>query len=126
MEERERNLRKNNIVIKGIEAKKLGQIDYKWVEKFIERIMDVTIKVTRYRVSGNVIVATIENGKEKDKIMRRKGRLGEKKIFIENDLTWEERKIREKIWEWVKVERKKGRSVKIGYASVKIEGRWLR
>lgn len=56
MEERERNLRKNNIVIKGIKAKKLGQIDYKWVEKFIERIMDVKIKVTRYRMSGNVIV----------------------------------------------------------------------
>lgn len=42
--------------------------------------MDVTIKVTRYRVSGNIIVATIENGEEKDRIMRRKSRLGGKKI----------------------------------------------
>lgn len=56
-------------------------------------------KVTKCRVSGNTIVATIENGEEKNRILKIKGLLGGKKIFIENDLTWEERKIQKKIWE---------------------------
>lgn len=51
-----------------------------------------------------MIVVTLEN-EEKDRIMSKKGRLGGKKIFIETDLTWVERKIQQRIWECVKVER---------------------
>lgn len=52
------------------------------MEKFIEKTTDVTAKVTRCRVNGNVIVATIENGGEGNRIMKRKGTLGGKKIFM--------------------------------------------
>lgn len=56
-------------------------------------------KIESCRISGNIIVK-LGNEEEKKKVMKKKSRLkslkGER-IFIENDLTWEERKIQEKI-----------------------------
>lgn len=75
------------------------------MEKFIEEITGTPAKVTKCRLSGSVIVATIENNELKENIMKRKGRLGEKRIYIENDLTWEERKRQERTCAWVKGER---------------------
>lgn len=43
-------------------------------------------------------------------------------IYIENDLTWEERKVQEKISSWVKLERSKGKEIKIGLGKVRIDG----
>lgn len=48
--------------------------------------------------------------------MRKGGR-----IFIENDLTWQERNMQEKIHRWPKEEREKGKEVKIGYARVRVK-----
>lgn len=56
--------------------------------------------------------------------MRNKNKLKGKNIFINNDLTWEERKLQEKLNKWAKEEREKGRSIHVGLASVKIEGKW--
>lgn len=47
-------------------------------------------------------------------------------IFIEHDLTWEERKVQEKIDRWVRAERDKGGLVKAGYAKVRIDSQWVR
>lgn len=46
------------------------------------RITDVPAKVMNCRGSGNVIVATIENKEMKEEIMKRKGRLKEKRILL--------------------------------------------
>lgn len=70
-----------------------------------------------------MIIVPVENGEAKEIIMKRKERLGRKKMFIENDLTWEERKRQEKIFKWVKEEREKSRYVKMG--RVKVEGKWV-
>jgi len=53
-------------------------------------------------MSGKVISAKLENEEIKREIMTRKSRLKRGKIFIDNDLTWEERKIQEKIYRWAK------------------------
>lgn len=47
--------------------------------------------------SDDVIVAKVENEEKKRGIMINKNRLGKDKIFIENHLTWKERKLQEKI-----------------------------
>lgn len=35
-------------------------------------------------------------------------------------MTWKERKTQEKIYKWIK----EGREVKVGYARVKVDGKW--
>lgn len=45
--------------------------------------------------------------KVKKKVMRNKFKLKGEKIFIKNDLSWEERKIQDKINRWAKIERKR-------------------
>jgi len=57
-------------------------------------------------------------GNEEEKeVMRKKNRLKRDQIFIENDLTWEEKKIQERIW--VKERRNKGEDVKVGFGKVR-------
>lgn len=122
--EKEKEERKNNIVIKGI--KKEGWITKEWAEKFIKEKIDVEVKVNKCRKSNNVLIITLEEEIKKREVMRAKNRLKGEKIFIENDLTWEERKVQEKIYRWVKEERSNGREIKVGYARVNIEGRWIK
>lgn len=45
--------------------------------------------------------------KVKKEVMRNKFKLKGEKIFIKNDLSWEERKIQDKINRWAKTERKR-------------------
>lgn len=92
---------------------------------FLEKVTGIKAKVTKCGWSKNVIVAMIENSGIKKDIMKRKGKLGDRKIYIENDLTWEERKRQERIYAWVKGEKEKERFIKIGYARVNVKGRWV-
>lgn len=39
-----------------------------------------------------MVIVGLENGEDKKEIMRRKSKLKGGNIFIDNDLTWEERK----------------------------------
>lgn len=96
MKERKRNKRSNNIVIKRVEIEKEKKIDNKWVENFVKEVTDSIVKMIECRLSGKMIVATLEQGDMKEIAMKKKNRLRSKKIFIENDLIWKERKIQER------------------------------
>lgn len=52
--------------------------------------------------------------------MLNKNKLKGENIYIENDLTWDERKRPEKMNKWAREEKGKGREVKIGFARVRI------
>lgn len=54
----------------------------------------------------NCLSVTLESEKVKKEVMRNKFKLKGEKIFIKNDLSWEERKIQDKINRWAKTERK--------------------
>lgn len=57
-----------------------------------------------------MIVAKVEEEEEEQKnIMRNKSKLKSDKIFIENDLNWDGRKIQERINRWAKEKRSKDR-----------------
>lgn len=83
-------------------------------------------KIVKCCESGKIIVGCLENEKMKWEVMRNKGKLKGEKIFIENDLSWEERRIQERINRWCREEREKDRDVKIGTGRVKIDGIWRR
>lgn len=72
--------------------------------------------------SGKVLVVKLENEIQKKVIMRNKNKLKREKIFIENDLCWEDtRKVQEEMNKWARI-REKGKEVKIGYGRANIKG----
>lgn len=54
----------------------------------------------------NWLSVKLESEKVKKEVMRNKFKLKGEKIFIKNDLSWEERKIQDKINRWAKTEKK--------------------
>lgn len=58
-----------------------------------------------------MIIVRLEDVESKE-IMRNKFKLKGEKIFIENYLSWEKRKIQERINRWVKKQREKSLEVK--------------
>ncbi|XP_070163512.1 golgin subfamily A member 6-like protein 22 [Polyergus mexicanus] len=122
--EKERAERRNNIVIKGIDVKELDKDRREWAKDFLKSRLGVACGIISVRISGPVIIVKIDKEEDKKWVMRNKNRLKGGKIFIENDLTWEERKRQERIGRWVKEQRSKGEDVKAGYARVRIKGVW--
>lgn len=62
----------------------------------IKTKLGVDMKAIGYRVSGTVVVK-LENKEKKKEIMINKSKLKGEKIFIKHNLSWEERKIQEKM-----------------------------
>lgn len=92
--EKDREERRKNIVIKGIKMPKDLEGDKKscekWIEDLIKTKLGVDMKTEGYRVSGTVVVVKLENEDKKKEIMSNKNKLKGERIFIENDLSWEE------------------------------------
>jgi len=99
--EKNREERRRNIILKGIRLPKEAEKDKKreaeWVERLIRDKVGVDINVLGCRESGTVLVVKLESEEEKREVMRNKHRLKGEKIYIENDLSWEERNIQVKI-----------------------------
>jgi len=76
------------------------------------------------RENRAMIIVKLESEEVKKKVMRNKYRLKGDKIFIENDLSWEERKVQEKINRWVKEQKSKGMEIKVKLKRVRMKGIW--
>lgn len=63
---------------------------------------------------------------DKSKVMENKRRLGNKKIYIDNDRTKKEREIQKKIVAQAKKCRLENRSVQIKFWKLKIEDKWYK
>lgn len=79
--------------------------------QWIKEKVGVNCKVINCRESGGVIIVKLEDVESKE-IMRNKFKLKGEKIFIENYLSWEKRKIKERINRRVKKQREKSLEVK--------------
>lgn len=84
MEKKEREERKNNIIIRGLKGKEMGEVLSKKVEGFIgDRIKVKTeVKFVRRIGNGNIILAKIDTFEGKIKIMVNKKILGTEDIHI--------------------------------------------
>lgn len=122
-EREEREERKNNVVIKGLDEETEKEVSIERVEAFFKDKLDTVCKVEACWRSGKVVVVKLEKEEEKLQVLRNKSKLKGKRIFIKKDLTWEERRVQEKINKWVREERSKGmRDVKIGKGRIRIDG----
>jgi len=127
--EKERMDRKENIVLRGVvmpsEIEKEKDRGRDWIKELIKNKLGVECEVKEVRRSGPVIVARIEGEEGKKEIMRNKFKLKGERIFIENDLTYEERKVQERMGRWAREKRVGGVEVKVGRGRVKIGNRWI-
>lgn len=115
LQEKEKRDRRNNIVIKGLENKEKS-IE-KMAREFLEKEFGIKKGVGKIDTVGKgkreLAVMELKDWETKQKIMREKGKLGERKIYIDHDLTKEEREVQR--IERAREERIKGKKVKIGY-----------
>lgn len=125
MEEKDKEDRHKNIVVKGLTWKEEGD-RRKQVEEYIKKKLGVDCKLKKCKLSGKVIVANLASEEEKKEIKRNKYKLKGEKVFIENDLSWEERRVQEEMNKWVRKMRERGEEGKVGRGRVKIGGVWKR
>ncbi|KMQ87386.1 hypothetical protein RF55_13340 [Lasius niger] len=88
------------------------------------RIEEVRRVGRKYGKEGGMVVVKLGSREQKREIMEKKKGLKGKKIRIEDDLTWKERKIRWKIREIAKEERRKSGRVWIEYGKIRINECW--
>lgn len=103
--ERDRRERENNLVIKGWRCQESDLME--GVKNFFKEKIGFEGKVEAAWISGGVTVVKV-GSQEKVEIMKRKSKLAGSRIFIENDLAFEDRKRQEDIHRWVREKKEKG------------------
>lgn len=71
-----------------------------------------------------MVVVKLKNMEDEIKIMTKKKGLKGREERIEDDLTWEERKMQFKLREIAQKERANGKSTWVKYGRIQIEGTW--
>lgn len=115
-EEKEREKRKRNIIIVGLKEDKIYRKED--IEKWIKDNINTEAKIEKtWKVRTNtrtfMLGAQCDSEATKSEIMRNKKLLGQKNIYIEEDLTWAERKVREKVRDKAREIRKEGKEAVI-------------
>jgi len=129
MEDRERRERKNNLVIKGLRGKGEKNL-IESAQKFLEEEFEVKGGVKEVQIAGGegreLIIIQMDSWERREEIMRRTKKLGSRKIYIyiyiDNDLTQEEREVQTKLGVVARKERTKRRKTRVGYKRIEIEG----
>lgn len=128
----EQEKRKNNVVMSGL---KINMDDRKILQKTVENILSkdlqIQVKVTSTRkIGGKICLIELENEEAKELVMKNKNKLKyskDEKIYINQDMTKEEREKAKIIRRVAQQEKDKGKNVKIGYNKLNIDGeewRW--
>ena len=124
--------RRKNIIITGGKFILNKEGVYKAVDKFLRVELDVNASIDEVIVINNnekkpKILVKLLKMEDKKLIMKNKTRLRRIKdfIYIDDDFTREEREKQKKVREAAKIEREKGKNIKIGYNKLKINTKWV-
>ncbi|KAL6417641.1 hypothetical protein ACFW04_012599 [Cataglyphis niger] len=125
MERREREERRRNVLIKGVEVKE-GRRRVAVEELFDSIGIKAEIEEVR-KIGGSVeegremMVIRLKNEDQKREVWNKKKLLKGRKERILEDWTWKERRMRWSLERIAKGEEKKGRKVWIGYGKIRID-----
>ncbi|XP_067207866.1 golgin subfamily A member 6-like protein 22 [Linepithema humile] len=128
MERKEREERRKNLVIKGIEVKEGRRKEA--VEGLIKDIgaevkIEETWRIAEDRDKRREIVGIrIENEEKRREIWEKKKTLTGRKERIVEDWTWKERRMRWKLEKRAREEGRKGKNVWVEYGRIRIDGQW--
>ena len=128
-EDKEREKRINNVIIVGLESTKQYSCEdiRNWLKQEIEVEVNIE-KVWKVRAMEKILLcAQCGNTKDKREVMINKKKLGERDIYIENDLTWTERNIRDRAWDKaIELKKNGSKAMVVGLRKVKTyEGTWI-
>ena len=126
------NDRRKNIVISGGKFHLKREGTAKAVEKFIETKLEIEVNIDEVTIINQhgknpKILLKLLKMEDKKLIMKNKNKLRqlEELIFIDDDLSKEERDIQKKVREAAKIERRKGKKISVGFQKLKINGKWI-
>lgn len=127
----EKEKRRNNIVITGLKIDTDKEDTLRdTMEKFIENGIKVIAGVkAAHKLGPNTCLVELEGKEDKKQIMQNKRILKDRsneKIYINDDLTPEERDVARIIRGVAKEEKKNGKRVKIGYEKISIDDKWFK
>lgn len=130
IEVNERKGRKNNIVIRGLgttdKAGNIKDVARKWLEQKFEIKDKIKLVHTAGFEGKEITIVELDEWKTKEKIMKEKSKLRGEKIYIDHDMTREEREVQRKIRMRAREEKEAGRIVKVGYRKIFIGGiQWV-
>lgn len=123
-EREEKEKRKNNIIIKGVSTEHEAK---QTVEKLFTETLGVQSKIIdAFKINKpdkkGILLVKMENWHMKQEVMKMKNKLKGSQIYIEHDLTNEERKIQWEIRNIAKEENAKGKQTRIGFKKLIING----
>lgn len=129
-EEEERQKRKRNIILKGVDKKEKGTEE---IVAELWRMMEVKGKTKEIREIGrgdkkgkSMMLVKMESKKGKRGVMRKENKLKERTERIQDDWTWKERAMQRRLEKIAWEKRKKGRKVWVRYGKIWMEERWWR
>jgi len=128
LEMKEREERRRNIVIRGLEVREGKRREA--VEEVLG-IMGVKMEIEGiWRVGKGgeegreIVVVKFRTEKIRNEVLERRRLLRGRKEKVTEDWTWEERKMRWKLEEIARREERRGKQVRIGYGRIKIGEQW--
>lgn len=131
MEKTEKEKRKKNIVIKGFKLK--GNNIKEEIEEYLSTEMQVNTKIMMaYKITLNnkekneIVIAELESLEKKLEILKAKNKIKRSTVYIDSDLTQCEREIQRQIRSIAREEGGKGKTVKIGYQKLTVNGKEYR
>lgn len=122
IEKNEKRKRKNNILMNGLKVQGTEQEIKEKVENFIKENLKInceTEKITK--IGDKTLLIKINSFEKKIEIMRNKSKLKKNKqarVYINNDLTQQERAVQNIINERAREERSNNKHVKVGYQNI--------
>lgn len=128
IEKQDKRDRKLNIIIKGLAVNSANLLTE--VNLFFANFFGLHNKIVQTRmlnINKNIILATVDSIETKTTIFKSKREklAGMQGVYIQNDLTQQERIIDFNIRTYAKKERSLNNEVRIGYQKIQINGTWF-
>lgn len=130
IERREKEERGRNVVMRGVRQRK-G--DLRWGVEQVLKEIGAAVEVQEVRKvrsgreeGGDMVIVKLGNEEERMEVLRKKRSLVGKKIWIDEDLSWEVRRVRWRLREIAREEEEKGRKTWVAHERIRIDGEWWR
>lgn len=123
----EREKRRKNVVIRGIE--KGERTTKEAVEEVIKgrlRMIGGIKNVKMIGKTGSEALVELDSLETKIELMSRRSSLKGSSIYLDDDLSWEERQVQRELRKEAMKEREKGKKVIVRYGRICVDGRWIK
>jgi thiol:disulfide interchange protein len=125
IEKLEKDKIRNNLIVTGMRMETENEeLLRNTMEKMINKKLSLNVKVKKaYKIGQDRYNVEMNNWNEKLKVLKTKGKLRGKEIYIDSALTLTEREIQKNVRDFAKKEIINAATVRVKYQGVEIDGR---